>query len=180
MFFQDILKNTPDKFVDKKETEEALENISKIATFMNDGKKNSEISKIIKDLSKLIGEKYIDEINNKKFKKQGEIEITYPKCEKHSELFEAYCFQNMLILLDLKEKKTVKRSVYFIYFACTNLIPCQNVTEIKLETLNEGENRLIYLKFKEESKRVEWEKLFNECIENEKNSLPNFGFNSKF
>eukprot|EP01080_Neovahlkampfia_damariscottae_P004794 gene4794-8380_t len=220
LFFEDILKNTPPNYIDLKSTEDGLKKISEIALFVNDGKKISEISKILKELSKLIGEKYLNELNNRKFKLQGSFELTFPKQEIHDEIYEGYCFQNMLILIgsnnnlsinnlssngngssissgisgignsisnsssnnksrtsgqNQSSKKKEKRNVLFIYFSCTKLIQCQNTTEIKLETLNEGENRMIYLKFKETMDRELWENLFLENIEIERIALLNSG-----
>jgi hypothetical protein len=179
MLFQDILKNTPENFPDQKDVQEALSTISEIAIFVNEGKRQNEYSKLLVDLAKLVKDKYSTLVQSyRQFKKEGLISLTYPKYEKHGESFKVYLFQDMLLLLEAKEKKLSKRGLYFIFLSYATIVPSQSTVEIRLDVFNEGERRLIYIAFQNESEKNEWENLIKEYIENEKSTVQNKGIDT--
>jgi hypothetical protein len=179
MLFQDILKNTPENFPDQKDVQEALSTISEIAIFVNEGKRQNEYSKLLVDLAKLVKDKYSTLVQSyRQFKKEGLISLTYPKYEKHGESFKVYLFQDMLLLLEAKEKKISKRALYFIFLSYATIVPSQSTVELRLDVFNEGERRLIYIAFQNEAEKNEWENLIKEYIENEKSTVQNKGIDT--
>eukprot|EP01080_Neovahlkampfia_damariscottae_P011797 gene11797-5131_t len=176
MLFQDLLKNTPDNFPDKADVSSALSLIADIAMFVNEGKRQNENSKLLKELAKLLKEKYSTLVqSHRQFKKETVCQLTYPKYEKHGESYKAYLFQDMLVLLEAKEKKMSKRSVYFILLAFANIVPSQSTVEIRLDIFNEGDRRLIYIAFSTEEEKQDWVNMIQESIENEKSTVQNKG-----
>lgn len=171
----DLLKSTPNDHQEKKEIEKVLEEIIKIAAYVNEGKRKNENSKILLDLARKYRDKYGSQLvqAHRQYVKEDFLELSNPEKKLFNIEFKAYCFTDILILIP-SGKSSKKAQVFFLFFAYTDFKSSAGL-EIRLESFNEAMRRTFMLFFDSEEKKTDWEKILQERIQTEKMSVSNKG-----
>jgi len=171
----DLLKSTPDDHQEKKEIEKVLEEIIKIAAYVNEGKRKNENSKVLLDLARKFRDKYGSQLvqAHRQYVREDFLELSNPEKKLFNIEFKAYCFTDILILIP-SGKSSKKAQVFFLFFAYTDFKSSAGL-EIRLESFNEASRRTFMLFFDTEEKKTEWERILQERIQTEKMSVSNKG-----
>jgi predicted patatin/cPLA2 family phospholipase len=140
LLLKDIIKYTPKDHVDYASLNEALNNISLVASYINEKKRDTENDKIVKELKSRFDDYYKIEKNHRKLQKSGNVTIKTPTSQKLilNGDFEIYLYNDLCIFANYVPKDLVNKenNINTKWFQPINL--SFSSCELKGKTINKA------------------------------------------
>ncbi|KAL9658096.1 hypothetical protein ABK040_013009 [Willaertia magna] len=141
MLIESILQNTPQDHVEYKHFESALQNISDIAKFVNERKRQEDDNNVIyTELKKSLKNTYKSLVKpTRRFIKEYSFKLKI-KDSKDKDDFRGFIFSDVLILCQEQNKSSLfkKQNVYFMFFSFTKVLKSTTSNEIPIRYLTNG------------------------------------------
>lgn len=135
MLLSDILKNTAQDHVEYNDLKNALDQISKAAMFVNEGKRKHEQSQVLLDLQKQLATRYKKLVQpNRQYIRDAPFKLRNSVRMMIDSAFHAYMFSDVIILKEIankddnKKKKKEGPNYFFFFFNFAKLVEKQRRT----------------------------------------------------